>query len=103
MGSPVHYACYGKEMLGWIREKMAIPKSAPKGGRFFDFGLITAGNSALACSDSCAPGGDCSTVAGNSSWDNAHTSNPSSKGKRLGRERNTLLQRAQHTSGSSNG
>jgi len=23
MGSPTHYACYRKEMLGWIREKMA--------------------------------------------------------------------------------
>jgi hypothetical protein len=26
------YACCGKEMLGWIREKMATQKSAPRGG-----------------------------------------------------------------------
>jgi hypothetical protein len=25
MGSPACYTCYGKKMLGWIREKMATP------------------------------------------------------------------------------
>jgi hypothetical protein len=34
MGSLVHYACYEKEMLGWIREKMAIQESAQGGGSF---------------------------------------------------------------------
>jgi hypothetical protein len=29
MGSLARYACCGKEMLGEIREKMAIPESAP--------------------------------------------------------------------------
>jgi hypothetical protein len=28
MGSPARYACYEKEMLGWIREKMVIQESA---------------------------------------------------------------------------
>jgi len=27
MGSPTRYAYYGKEMLGWIREKMVIQES----------------------------------------------------------------------------
>jgi len=65
MGSPTHYACCGKEMLGWIHEKMAIPKSTPRGGSFSAFGLIIAENNALACNDLCAPGGDCSTAARN--------------------------------------
>jgi hypothetical protein len=34
MGSPAHYACCEKEMLGWIREKMVIQESAQGGGRF---------------------------------------------------------------------
>jgi len=58
MGSPARYACCGKEMLGWICEKMATPESTPRGGRFFTFGLITAGNDTLACNDLCAPGED---------------------------------------------
>jgi hypothetical protein len=37
MGSPAHYAYYEKEMLGWIREKMATQKSTPGGGMFFAF------------------------------------------------------------------
>jgi hypothetical protein len=41
MGSLVRYACCGKEMLGWIREKMAIPKSAPRGGMISTSGSIT--------------------------------------------------------------
>jgi hypothetical protein len=34
MGSLVHYASYGKKMLGWIREKMVTQESALGGGRF---------------------------------------------------------------------
>jgi len=34
MGSPARYACYGKEMLGWIREKMATQELALGGGNF---------------------------------------------------------------------
>jgi hypothetical protein len=30
MGSPARYACCGKEMLGWIRKKIATPESAPR-------------------------------------------------------------------------
>ncbi len=35
MGNLARYACYGKEMLGWIREKMATQESALKGGSCF--------------------------------------------------------------------
>jgi hypothetical protein len=44
MGSPAHYACCGKEMLGWIREKMATQKSALGGGRFYAFDSIVIKN-----------------------------------------------------------
>jgi hypothetical protein len=37
MGSPTRYACYGKEMFGWIREKMVIQKLVLRGGKFFAF------------------------------------------------------------------
>jgi len=67
MGSLVRYACYGKEMLGRIREKMATPKSAPGGGRFSTSGSTIVGNDALICNDPCAPIGDCSIIAGNGS------------------------------------
>jgi len=93
MGSPTHYACYKKEMIGWIREKMAIQESAPKGGRFFAFNSI----------DSCATGRDCLIAIGNDSWDNACTFYSSSKSERLGRKPSTLVQHAQRTSGSSDG
>jgi len=53
MGSPVHYVCCGKEMLGWIREKMVTPESAPRGDRLFASSLITVGNDISACSDPC--------------------------------------------------
>jgi len=91
MGSLAHYAYYGKEMLGWIREKMAIPKSAPKGGRFFASSSIIIGNNTSTCNNLCAPYGDCSTATGNSSWDNAHTSDSFSRGKRLGEKPTTLV------------
>jgi hypothetical protein len=58
MGSPARYACYGKEMLGWIHEKMATPESAPKGDKLSASGSITAGNDTLACNDLCVPNGD---------------------------------------------
>jgi len=48
----------GKKMLGWICEKLATPELAPKGGRFFASGSITAGNNTSACSDLCAPSED---------------------------------------------
>jgi hypothetical protein len=38
MGSPTHYAYCGKEMLGWICEKMATQESALGGDMFFAFG-----------------------------------------------------------------
>jgi hypothetical protein len=44
MGSTTHYACDGKEMLGWIREKMAIQELALGGGKFFAFDLTVVGN-----------------------------------------------------------
>jgi hypothetical protein len=44
MGSLAHYACCGKEMLGWIHEKMAIQELTLRGGRFFAFDSIVTGN-----------------------------------------------------------
>jgi len=58
MGSRVRYACCGKEMLGWIREKMATLESAPRGDKLFTSGSITAGNDTSTCSDPCVPSGD---------------------------------------------
>ncbi len=103
MGSPACYVCYKKEILGWIREKMAIPKSAPRGGKFSTSSSTTARNGTLACNDPCTISGDYSTTIGNGSWDNAHTSDLSSRGKRLGGEPNVLVLHAQCTSGNSNG
>jgi hypothetical protein len=75
----------GKKCWDGSMKKMATPKSALGGGRFSAFGSTTARNDASTCSDPCILGEDCSTATRNSSWDNAHTSNPSSKGKRLGK------------------
>jgi hypothetical protein len=80
-------------MLGWIYEKMATQKSTIGGGKFFASGLT----------NPCATGGDCSTAAGNSSWDNACTSDLSSRGEKLGKGPSTLVQHAQCTNGSSDG
>jgi hypothetical protein len=44
MGSPTHYACCEKEMLGWICEKMAIQELTLGGGRFFDSDSIVVRN-----------------------------------------------------------
>jgi hypothetical protein len=90
-------------MLGWIHEKMATQESTPGGGRFSAFGSIVVGNGASTCNDLCTPGEDCSTAVGNSSWDNAHTFDPSSKGERLGIEPSALVQHAQRTGGSLSG
>jgi hypothetical protein len=61
MGSPTHYAYCEKEMLGWIRETMAIQESTPRGGMFFAFGSTVIGNGTSTCSDPCTPCGDYST------------------------------------------
>jgi hypothetical protein len=61
MGSPTRYACYGKEMLGWIYEKMATHESALGGGKYSAFGSTVIGNGALAYNDPCAPWRDYST------------------------------------------
>jgi hypothetical protein len=73
-------------MLGWIHEKMATQESALRGDTFFTSGSIVVGNGALACNDLCVPNEDYSTVVGNNSWDNAHTSNLFNRGERSGRE-----------------
>jgi hypothetical protein len=90
-------------MLDWICEKMATQESALGGGRFFAFGSIVAGNGTSAGNDLYALGEDCSIAVGNGSWDNAHTSDSSSKGETLNREPNALVQHAQCTGGSSDG
>jgi hypothetical protein len=61
------FTMLGKEMLGWIYEKMAIQESAPGGGRFFASGSIVAKNSASACSSLCTTRGGYSTAVGNGS------------------------------------
>jgi hypothetical protein len=82
---------------------MATQESARRGGRFSTSSSTVTGNGALACNDLCARSEDYSTAVGNGSWDDAHTFDPSNTGQRLGGEPSTLVQRAQHTSGSSNG
>jgi hypothetical protein len=49
MGSPIHYACGRKKMLGWIREKMVTQKSTLRGGRFFTSDPTAVGNGASTC------------------------------------------------------
>jgi hypothetical protein len=71
---------------------MATQELALRGGKFFASGSTTVGNHAWACNDPCVPGGDYPTAVGNGSWDNAHTSDRSSRGERLGREPSTLVQ-----------
>jgi hypothetical protein len=67
MGNPARYAYYGKEMLGKIREKMAIQELAPGDGTFSAINSIVVRNDASTCSDPCAPGKDCSITIGNDS------------------------------------
>jgi len=47
-----------KEMLGWIREKMVIPESTPRGGKFSASDSITVGNDISAYNNPCTPSGD---------------------------------------------
>jgi len=61
MGSPTHYVCCGKEMLGWIREKMATQELTLGGGKFYAFDSTVVGNNTSTGNDPCAPGGDYST------------------------------------------
>jgi hypothetical protein len=82
---------------------MVIQESALGRGRFSTSSLTAIGNGASACNDPCALGRDYSTAVGNGSWDNAHTSNLSSRGERLGGELSTLVQRTQHMGESSDG
>jgi hypothetical protein len=84
-------------MLRWIREKMANQESALRGGMFSTFGSIVVGNGTLTCSNLSVIGEDCSTTVGTGSWDNAHTSNPSSRGERPSREPSVLMQHTQRT------
>jgi hypothetical protein len=67
MGSLAHYACYGKKMLGWIREKMATQESTLGSGKFFASGSTLARNSALAYNDPCVLSEDCSIATRNGS------------------------------------
>ncbi len=60
---------------------MATQESAPRGDKFFASDPTVVKNGASTCSDPFAPGEDCSTATGNGSSDNAHTSNPSSRGE----------------------
>jgi hypothetical protein len=89
--------CWAGSMKKWLLE------SAPVGGRFSAFGSTTTRNGTSAYNGPCALGGDYLTTAGNGYWDNAHTFDPSSRGKRLGEEPSTLVQHAQHTNGSIDG
>jgi hypothetical protein len=103
MGSPACYVCCRKEMLGQICEKMATLESAPRGGKFSASDSTTTRNGTSACNDLSIPIGDYSIVVGNGSWNNAHTFDSSSRGKRLGGKPSTLVQHAQRTGGSLRG
>jgi hypothetical protein len=92
-----------KKLLGWIREKMAIQESAPRGGMFSTSDSTVIGNNASTYNDPCVPGKDCSTTVGNGSWDIAHTSDLFSKGERPNRELSALVQYTQHIVRSSDG
>jgi hypothetical protein len=89
----------------WVRsvKKMATQESVPGGGKFSASGSIVARNSASSCSDSCAPSEDYSIAAGNGSWDNAHTSDPFSRGERPNKKPNALVEHTQRTGGSLDG
>jgi len=67
MGSLACYAYYGKEMLGWNREKMATIESALGGDRFSASSSTTVENGASACNNPCAPGKVYSIAAENGS------------------------------------
>jgi len=63
---------------------MAILESTLGGGKFSASSSNTIGNGVSTCNNPCAPSKDYSTIARNGSWDNAHRSDPSNRGKRLG-------------------
>jgi hypothetical protein len=77
-----------KSWIGFVKNSYSriIPKRW-----FFAFGSTVVGNNASTCINSCVLGEDCLTAVGNGSWDNAHTSNPPSRGERLGEEPRTLV------------
>jgi len=56
MGSPTHYAYCGKEMLGWIREKLTPQTSAPGGGRFSASSSTIVGNDTSTYNNPCTLG-----------------------------------------------
>ncbi len=76
---------------------------APIGVNFFASDSSVVGNGTLACNDPCALSEDCSTAIRNGSWNNTHTSDPSSRGERLGGKPTTLVQHTQCTGGSLDG
>jgi len=82
---------------------MATQASALRGGMFSVSSSTITGNGASTYSDSCVPSEDCSIVARNGSWGNAHTFDPSSMGERPGREPSVLVQHPQCRGGSSDG
>jgi len=65
MGSPARYACYRKEMLGWIREKIATQESTLRGGNFSASSSIVVGNDISTYSGPCIVGRACSIAIGN--------------------------------------
>jgi hypothetical protein len=87
--------CWARSVKKWL-----LKKQSQEVAGFSTFGSTITGNDASTCSDMCALGKDCSTAVGNGYSDNAHTSNPSSRGERLGREQSVLVQHAQCTCGS---
>jgi hypothetical protein len=93
----------GKKCWAGSVKKLLLKNQPPGGGRFFASGSTIIENGALACNDPCTPGEDCSTAARNGSCDNAHTSDPSSRGERPSKEPSALVQHAQHIGGSSDG
>jgi hypothetical protein len=70
---------------------------------FSTSGSTVTRNDASTYSDSCVLGGHFSIAARNGSWNNVHTSDPSSRGQKMGGESSTLVQRAQHIGESSDG
>jgi hypothetical protein len=99
---PTRKKCWAGSVKKWLLKNQP-QESTPGGGRFSAFDSTLVRNGTSACSDPCVLCRDCSIAAGNSSLDNAHTSDPSSKGERLGGEPSTLVQHAQSTGGSSDG
>jgi hypothetical protein len=81
---------------------MTTLESALRGGRFFASSLTTVGNSASTCNDPCVQAGTAQLPMG-TVRETKHTSDPSSKGKRLGGEPSTLVQCTQSMGGNLGG